>query len=91
MGSTLIASLLLLAMIISHSTAVLKFNEIWATDFFSTNMSFQKYDNKLILMHQLSPLFNSPGAQVGCLNSLYDRYHDRGERSLFFRPKLASP
>lgn len=85
MNSTLIyiTSLLVFTMFVSQSTS-LKFNELWATDFFSTNMSFQKYDNKLILMHQLSPVFKNPGTQVGCLNALYDRYHDRGETLFFY-------
>lgn len=90
MNSTLIymASLLIFATIVSQSTAAPKFNEIWATDVFSANMSFQKYDNKLVLMHLLSPVFNHPGTQVGCLNALHDRYHDRGERSFFLGENL---
>lgn len=81
MSSTLTyIACLLLAIVVSQSTAVPKFNEIWATDLFGTNMSFQKYDNKLVIMYQLN-VFNHPALQVGCLNNLYDRYHDRGEFS----------
>lgn len=85
MNSTLVSSLLIFATIVSQSTAVPpKFNELWATDLFSANMSFQKYDHKLVLMHLLSPVFSHPGTQVGCLNALYDRYHDKGEK--FYSP-----
>lgn len=64
--------------VIDQLNAVPKFNEIWLTDLKSNNVSFQKYDQKLIILYKMSPLFNKPNEQIRCLNDLFDKYHQRG-------------
>lgn len=62
----------------ANDNNILKFNELWGEDLKSNNVSFQKYQNKLVLLYEMSPIFHHPLEQVNCLNSLYDEYHGRG-------------
>ena len=57
----------------------LKFHELYATDLKGNNVSFQKYENKLVILYQLSPIFNKPAEQIKILNLLYDDYHHKGK------------
>ena len=82
--------LIIFMIFLQTSFATLKFNSLWATDLKSNNVSFNKYENKLILLYQISPFFHKPNIEVNCLNNLYDFYSDRGlEIVVFSSSKLS--
>ena len=60
----------------------IKFTELEGNDLKGNEVSFEKYENKCVLLLQLSPLIRRPLTQVEELNKIYDKYNGRGKNSV---------
>ena len=64
----------------------IKFTELKGNDLKGNKeVSFAKYENKCVLLLQLSPLIRSPPARVEELNKIYDKYNGQGKNSIFMK------
>ena len=68
----------------------IKFTELKGNDLKGNEVSFEKYENKCVLLVYLSPIIRNPTSQVEELNKLHDKYNGKGKSSIYEISKLCS-